>query len=106
MVDDTETVVTLLLVIEIFLRFITDWRNFHKNRRNWVDLGLAIITAVIQLPSIHQTRRAYPWLTFFQIVRVYRVVLAIPLTRDLIVRSCFVVLIQGLLLIATDGRLG
>ncbi len=86
MTDDTETVVTLLLVVEVSLRFITDWRNFHKSQRNWVDLGIAIITAIIQLPLIHQSKRAYMWLTFFQIVRIYRVVLAVPLTRDLIVR--------------------
>ena len=84
-IDDTETVVTLLLVVEIFLRFITDWRNFHKTKRNWTDLLIAIITAIIQLPPIHHSERAYAWLTFFQIVRIYRVVLAIPLTRDLIV---------------------
>lgn len=73
--------------MEIVLRFVTDWRNFHRSRRNWVDLSLAIITAIIQLPPIHLSGQAYFWMTFFQIFRIYRVVLAVPLTRDLIVRS-------------------
>ena len=83
-IDDTETVVACVMVFEIFLRFIADWRNFHKGQRNWIDLSLAIITAVIQIPHIHNSGEAYNWLTFFQIIRIYRVVLAVSLTRDLI----------------------
>ena len=52
-----------------------------------MDLSLAIITAIIQLPPIHLSGQPYFWMTFFQIVRIYRVVLAVPLTRDLIVGS-------------------
>ena len=83
-IDDTETIVACILVFEILLRFITDWRNFHKSQRNWIDLSLAIITAVIQIPYIHNSGEAYEWLTFFQIIRIYRVVLAVSLTRELI----------------------
>ena len=83
-IDYTETIVACVLVFEIVLRFITDWRNFHKSQRNWIDLGLAIITAVIQIPHIHDSGEAYEWLTFFQIIRIYRVVLAVSLTRELI----------------------
>ena len=83
-IDDTERVVTFVLVSEIALRFIADWRNFHKSRRNWIDLGLAIVTAIIQIPHIHNSGEAYNWLTFFQIIRIYRVVLAVSLTRELI----------------------
>ena len=83
-IDDTETIVTFVLVFEIALRFIADWRKFHKSRRNWIDLGLAIVTAVIQIPHIHNSGEAYNWLTFFQIIRIYRVVLAVSLTRELI----------------------
>ena len=85
-IDHTETVVTLILLIEIVLRFMADWRNFHKLPRNWVDLGIAIVTAVIQLPPVHDSGRAYDWLTFFQIIRIYRVVLAVPITRGLILQ--------------------
>ena len=81
---NTETVVTCVLLLEIILRFLSDWRHFSHGRRNWVDLGLAIITAIIQIPSIRNSYQAYAWLTFFQIARIYRIVMAFRVTRDLI----------------------
>ena len=81
---DTETVVTFVLLLEIVLRFISDWRNFFHSRRNLFDLSLAIITTIIQIPAIRNSGQAYAWLSFFQIIRVYRVVMAFALTRDLI----------------------
>jgi voltage-dependent calcium channel len=83
-VDLSETFVTLFLLIEIILRFIVNWKNFFKSKRNCVDLAIALITAVIQIPPIHSSGTPYAWLTFFQIIRIYRVVLAVPVTRDLI----------------------
>ena len=80
----TETVITLILLGEIIFRFVSDWRNFHRSPRNWVDLGIAAITSIIQLPIIRNSGTPYAWLTFFQVVRVYRVVLAVPITRSLI----------------------
>ena len=85
--DNTETVVTFLLLAEIFLRFAVDWRHFFLQRQNWVDSVIAIVTAIIQIPPIHDSGTPYNWLTFFQIVRIYRVVLAVPITRDLIVST-------------------
>lgn len=85
-IDNTETVVTIILFVEICLRFLADWRNFGKSGQNWVDLALAVITAIIQIPQIHDSGQTYKWLTFFQIVRIYRVVLAVPITHDLIKR--------------------
>lgn len=94
-----ETVATTVLFLEIILRFASDWRNFPKSRHNWVDLSLAIITAVIQLPLGHVSDQTYAWLTFFQIIRIYRVVLAVPLTRDLIVRfDALIVLLRNILI--------
>ncbi|KAL4786056.1 Ion transport protein-domain-containing protein [Aspergillus varians] len=84
LVDTSETVVTFVLLGEIILRFITDWRKFHQSRCNWVDLALAIITSIIQIPAIKHSERAYDVLTLFQILRVYRVVLAFSVTRNLI----------------------
>ncbi|SLM37603.1 calcium channel subunit cch1 [Lasallia pustulata] len=83
-ITDSELVVTLILLLEILLRFVVDWRNFHTNKRNWVDLGLAVITAVIQIPGIRDSGQPYAWLTVFQIIRIYRVVVAVPMTRKLI----------------------
>ncbi|KAJ5794033.1 hypothetical protein N7457_000632 [Penicillium paradoxum] len=84
-IDTTETVVTLILLVEIILRFASDWRMFHRRRRNLTDLSLVIITCIIQLPPIRNSGRAYTVLTLFQILRVYRVVLAFSVTRKLIV---------------------
>ncbi|KAJ8106599.1 hypothetical protein OPT61_g9428 [Boeremia exigua] len=85
-IDVTEIIVTLILFVEILLRFVVDWRHFFRSKRNLTDLSIAIITAVIQIPAIKHSHdgRAYAWLSIFQIMRVYRVVLAVPVTRDLI----------------------
>ncbi|PYH95928.1 calcium channel subunit Cch1 [Aspergillus ellipticus CBS 707.79] len=83
LIDNTEFIVTLVFLFEIVLRFASDWRSFHKKYRNWVDLGLVVITCVIQIPEI-KAHHVYDVMTLFQILRVYRVVLAIKMTRDLI----------------------
>jgi hypothetical protein len=83
-IDTTETVVTLIFLFEIILRFASDWRVFHHRRRNLTDFLLVIITCIIQLPPIRNSGRAYTVLTLFQILRVYRVVLAFSVTRKLI----------------------
>jgi hypothetical protein len=86
-IDRSETVVTLILLFEILIRLVVDWRHFFNSKRNFTDLIIAIVTTVIQIPAIKDAYggKAYAWLTLFQIVRVYRVVLAVPMTRDLIV---------------------
>lgn len=88
-IDVTETIITLVLLVEIIVRFIVDWRHFFRSKRNVADLSIAIITTVIQIPAVKEAHggRAYAWLSIFQIMRVYRVVLAVPVTRDLIVGS-------------------
>ncbi|PQE25780.1 ion transporter protein [Rutstroemia sp. NJR-2017a BBW] len=83
-IDASEIVVTFLLLIDIILRFISDWRHFHKHRRNLFDLALAIITTVILLPPIKNSGQPYAWLTVFQILRIYRVVMGVDITRSLI----------------------
>lgn len=86
-IDLSETAVTFLLLGEIFIRFTIDWRHFFQSKQNITDLLIAIVTTIIQIPAIKDAHngRAYAWLTVFQILRIYRVVLAIPMTRDLIV---------------------
>ncbi|KAJ5832696.1 Voltage-dependent calcium channel alpha-1 subunit [Penicillium riverlandense] len=83
-ISDTEIVITIVLLVEIILRFASDWRSFHKKRRNWFDLFLVVVTCVIQIPPIRNCGRPYTVLTVFQILRVYRVVLAFSVTRNLI----------------------
>ncbi|KAF4510443.1 hypothetical protein G6O67_002330 [Ophiocordyceps sinensis] len=78
-----EVIVTIVLDVEIVLRFAAYWRKFHLSWRNLFDLGLAVITTVILIPPIRHSR-AYQWLSVFQILRVYKIVLAIPVTRGLI----------------------
>jgi hypothetical protein len=85
--DISETIVTALLVFEILFRFVADWRRCHKRRRNWIDLGLAVITAILQVPQIRNNGQLYAWLSVFQIARIYRVILAASITRELLVRN-------------------
>ncbi|KAL3473327.1 Ion transport protein-domain-containing protein [Aspergillus californicus] len=84
LINNCETIVTFVMLAEIILRFLTDWRKFHQKQRNWVDLGLVIITTIIQIPAIRNSGRPYAVLTLFQILRVYRVVLAFSVTKNLI----------------------
>ena len=86
-VNMSETIVTVVLLVEIIIRLAVDWRNFFYKPRNVVDFFLAIITTIIQIPKIHDSGQPYAWLTLFQILRIYRVVLAVPITRELIVRD-------------------
>lgn len=92
-IERSETLVTFILLFEIIIRLIVDWRHFFRSKRNVTDLFIAIITTIIQIPAIKNANngRTYAWFTIFQIIRVYRIVLAIPMTRDLIVSSacCF-----------------
>lgn len=81
---NTETAVTFLLALEIIIRFACDWRHFHQSKRNWVDLVLVVITLVMQLPPIRSSGEPYAWLTIFQIARIYRLVLAVRVTRELL----------------------
>ena len=88
-IDVSETVVTLILLVEILIRITSDWRHFFSNNRNIVDMAIAIVTTIIQLPALRNAYggRAYAWLTIFQIIRVYRVVLAVPILRDPVVST-------------------
>ncbi|KAI1430100.1 Ion transport protein-domain-containing protein [Xylaria sp. FL1777] len=76
--------VTGLLDVEIAIRIVANWKSFHRSKRNLVDLFLAVANTIILLPPVRNSGQPYAWLTIFQILRVYRVVLAIPITRDLI----------------------
>ncbi|RMZ78366.1 hypothetical protein DV738_g3928, partial [Chaetothyriales sp. CBS 135597] len=83
-ITNAETVVTFVLLLEIIFRFMCDWRAFFRSKRNWTDLTLAVITTVMQIPVIHDSGQPYAWLSAFQIARIYRVVLAVRVTRELL----------------------
>ncbi|GEM06733.1 calcium channel subunit Cch1 [Rhodotorula toruloides] len=86
--DWVELGLTIAFDLEIAMRMfasLPDWRRFFYSTTNRVDLFLAVTTSVIQLPGIFGTR-AYVWLTCLQIARFYRVILAIPRMKRLLVR--------------------
>jgi hypothetical protein len=84
LINNTETVTTFVLLVEVIIRLLIDRRNFFRSKSNNADLALAVITSIIQIPPIRNSGTPYAWLSFFQILRIYRVVIAVPITRDLI----------------------
>ncbi|PNS19004.1 hypothetical protein CAC42_6099 [Sphaceloma murrayae] len=83
-IERVELGVTAGLNLEIIVRLIIDWRIFFKRKRNMIDLFLAVATSITLTPSIRESRQTYAWLSIFQILRVYRVVLSVQITRELI----------------------
>ncbi|KDQ58077.1 hypothetical protein JAAARDRAFT_69375 [Jaapia argillacea MUCL 33604] len=84
--DYGELALTLVFDVEIFIRILAelpDWRNFFLNGRNWLDTILAIGSSIIQIPAVHNSA-VYPWLTIFQLLRFYRVILEIPRMKPLL----------------------
>lgn len=82
-----EASITGILLAEIVLRLgfhFPNWRLFFISRRNCYDLFLAVITTIIIIgPIKEKLGHAYYWLTIFQLLRFYRVVLATNITRKL-----------------------
>lgn len=79
----------MLFAFELIFRFALFFphlRKFFAEKSNCFDLFLVIATSLIQIPAIHNSS-VYGWLTVFQILRVYRIITAIPPTRDLLVFS-------------------
>lgn len=85
--DRLELAFTLAFDLEIIIRFLAylpDWRSFFYRKRNCFDLFLAIACSIIQIPAISNST-IYPWLTVFQLIRWYRVILAFPRMKPLLV---------------------
>ncbi|KAJ7112947.1 Ion transport protein-domain-containing protein [Mycena epipterygia] len=97
-----ELSITIAFDLEILLRIaaaLPDWRGFlgfgklaeetrsEKGVRgagqNWLDMALAVITSVIQIPAIRHSA-VYPWFTIFQLMRFYRVILVVPRMKPLL----------------------
>ncbi|CAG8581095.1 8980_t:CDS:10 [Paraglomus occultum] len=86
--SNTELAFTIAFAIEIIIRFaayLPDWRLFFRKKKNVVDLTLAVVTCLIQVPLIKNSI-AFPYLTAFQIARAYRIVIAIPRMRALLTK--------------------
>ncbi|KAH9459057.1 hypothetical protein Pst134EA_019208 [Puccinia striiformis f. sp. tritici] len=85
--DQIESYFTIVFLAEILIRLAgylpSSTRLFLESGTNLADLGLAIITSVIQIPFIKRSV-VYPWLTVFQIARFYRVIVAFPRTGNLL----------------------
>lgn len=72
--------------LEMVIRFVAympHYWTFFLNARNDFDLFLAIGCSIIQIPPIRHSS-AYPWLTVFQLLRWYRVIMVIPRMRPLV----------------------
>lgn len=82
-----ECAYTIILLAEILIRFalhLPHWRLFFVSNRNCFDLFLAVFTFIIIIePVKEKLGQGYYWLTVFQLMRFYRVVLATSITRDL-----------------------
>jgi hypothetical protein len=96
-INHSESVVTWILLLEIILRFTLEWRTLHHGKQNLTDLGLAIITSIMQIPLFQRAGRAYTWFTAFQIARSYRIFWAVSPVRELMVSESVSVLLQSLI---------
>ncbi|KAG8926488.1 calcium channel protein, partial [Tulasnella sp. 417] len=86
--DRFEIVTTIAFDVEMVGRiagYSPNWREFNRQSVNWFDLFLAVTTSIIQIPPIHDWQY-YAWLTAFQLIRFYRVILAMPRLRPFVLR--------------------
>ena len=95
-INHSESVVTWILLSEIVLRFTLEWRTFHQSKQNLMDVGLAIITSIMQIPLFQRAGRTYTWFTVFRIARSYRIFWAIRPVRDLMVSEHVSLILQPL----------
>ena len=92
-----ELALTFLFDVDIvwrFLGYLPRWRNFFDPGNNWLDLLLAVGCTIIQLPAIRNST-VYPWLTIFQLMRFYRVILEVPRMRPLLVSKSYLIVQVG-----------
>ncbi|ORZ05510.1 Ion transport protein-domain-containing protein [Lobosporangium transversale] len=79
---------TIGFALEILFRFLVFLpvpKEFFKSKKNQVDLFLAVVTMIIQIPPIHNSR-AYVYLTVFQVFRIYRPIIYVERLKSLIQR--------------------
>ncbi|CED84829.1 high-affinity cell membrane calcium channel [Phaffia rhodozyma] len=73
--------------VEILIRIAghyPDLKSFFTNAVNDFDLVLALVSTIIEMPGIQKTL-AHGWLTIFPLARWYRVILAVPRMKPLLI---------------------
>lgn len=78
-----------ILAFEVLIRFVCYlpfWREFFRSKGNVVDSLLGIINVIIILPFVYQHETLFAWLTVFQVMRFYRIAIAVPSVKDLWVK--------------------
>ncbi|KAG0249803.1 calcium channel protein [Mortierella polycephala] len=86
--DRIELWFTIAFGVDVIIRILVCLptpSDFFKSRKNIVDLFLAVITLVIQIPPIRKSH-VYVYLTVFQVVRIYRPIIYVERLRSLIQR--------------------
>ncbi|KAG9063800.1 calcium channel protein [Linnemannia hyalina] len=97
--DRVELGFTVAFAVDIVIRFLVCLpmpMEFFKSRKNIVDLFLATVTLLIQIPPIKNSH-VYLYLTVFQVVRIYRPIIYIERLRSLIVRRGLMSVMAGIL---------
>lgn len=87
---NVEMIFSLMFLFEIVLRMLNERRNlkgFFANKLNSTDFIIAIVTCIIQIPPIREHTLVYIWFTGFQVLRIYRLVVAVPRLRSLMVKN-------------------
>ncbi|KAG0368488.1 calcium channel protein, partial [Mortierella sp. AD032] len=79
---------TIAFAVDIVIRFavcLPMLMDFFKSKKNLVDLFLATVTLLIQIPPVKNSQ-VYVYLTIFQVIRIYRPIIYIERLRSLIQR--------------------
>ncbi|OBZ90459.1 Calcium-channel protein cch1 [Choanephora cucurbitarum] len=87
--DTLERAFSIAFLFEIFFRMLSqrrDFRGFFKDKMNLTDFLIAVITCIILIPPIRRNNYVYVWFTGFQVLRIYRLVAAVPRLRRLMSR--------------------
>jgi uncharacterized membrane protein len=87
-----ETIFSIAFLFEILIRILNqrkDLKAFFQDKLNTTDFLIAIITCIIQIPPVVENKFVYVWFTGFQVLRIYRLVVAIPRLRALMVSQRF-----------------
>lgn len=79
-------VTSIILLVEIIFRFFLvsyesnwNWKIFFYSDFNTIDLSIGILSFIFSLPPIYKSisSLAYGWLSFFAILRFYRIIVFI-----------------------------